>query len=69
MKAIVIPYSSVVGGGIVLKSDDSEMPKAMLSIHSVTLPDGETNKSQSEKIAKYIAQLVNDVTLEDGQPY
>lgn len=63
MKATIIPYSSTVGTGIMLMDDDKVSHIAMLALNSVVVPDGETHRTQSEKLIKLIAEAINNAKL------
>lgn len=74
MHVSIIPYSSTVGSGIVLKKDGDPRAMAMLSLHSVTIPEGMTHKEQSEKIMRFVADaieywVVSCQANDEGIPY
>lgn len=67
IEAEVIPYSSVVGSGVMLKSPDGPVV-AQLAIIGVLLPKSDdpkgSHREASEALAEMIARVLNGQELE-----
>lgn len=59
MKAFIVPYSSTVGSSVAIQDDDG-YNIAVLPLTNVIIPEGSTHKIESEKIAQYVSQAINE---------